>query len=47
MVLRNPSMPPRQFRDAVKAADPKRGLMVNLVSAGENRFIVLKDTGGN
>jgi serine protease Do len=26
---------PRQFRDALKSADPKRGLMVNLVSEGE------------
>jgi serine protease Do len=38
---------PRQFRDALKAADQKHGLMVNLVSEGEKRFVVLKDTGGN
>jgi serine protease Do len=38
---------PRQFRDAVKSADPKRGLMVNLVSEGASRFVVLKDSGGN
>jgi serine protease Do len=38
---------PRQFRDFVKSADPKRGLMVNLVSEGERRFVVLKDTGEN
>jgi serine protease Do len=38
---------PRQFRDAVKSADPKRGLMVYLVSEGANRFVILKDSGGN
>jgi serine protease Do len=38
---------PRQFRDAVKTADPKRGLMVYLVSEGASRFVILKDSGGN
>ena len=38
---------PGQFRDFVKSADPKRGLMVNFVSEGESRFLVLKETGGN
>jgi len=38
---------PKQFREAVKSADQKHGLMVNLVSEGEKRFVVLKDTGGN
>jgi serine protease Do len=37
---------PRQFREAVKSADPKRGLMVNLFSEGASRFVVLKDGGG-
>jgi len=37
----------KQFRDTLKAADQKHGLMVNLVSEGEKRFVVLKDTGGN
>jgi serine protease Do len=36
----------RQFRDAVKSADPKRGMMINLVGEGGNRFVVLK-AGGN
>lgn len=36
---------PRQFHDAVKSADPKHGLMVNLVSDGASRFVVLKDSG--
>jgi serine protease Do len=33
---------PRQFRDAVKLADPRRGVMLNLISEGESRFVVLK-----
>jgi serine protease Do len=37
----------RQFRDAVKSADPKHGLMVYLVSEGASRFVILKDSGGN
>jgi serine protease Do len=37
----------RQYRDAVKSANPKHGLMVNLVSDGASRFVVLKDNGGN
>jgi len=37
----------RQFRDAVKSANPKHGLMVNLVSDGASRFVVLKDNAGN
>jgi serine protease Do len=37
----------RQFREAVKSADPKRGLMVYLVSEGASRFVILKDSGGN
>jgi serine protease Do len=38
---------PRQFRDAVISADAKRGLMVNLVSDGSRKFVVLKDDGDN
>jgi serine protease Do len=38
---------PRQFHEAVKSADPKRGLMVYLVSEGANRFVILKDSGEN
>jgi serine protease Do len=36
----------RQFREALKLADPKRGMMVNLVGAGGSRFVVLKESGG-
>jgi serine protease Do len=38
---------PRQFREVVKSADAKRGLMVSFVSKGESSFVILKDTGGN
>jgi len=38
---------PAQFRDAVKSADPKHGLMVNLVNENGSRFVVVKDRGGN
>src|ERR1700722_6147749 len=37
----------RQFRDAVKSADPKRGMTVNLVGESGSRFVVLKNSGGN
>jgi serine protease Do len=35
---------PRQYREALKAADSKGGLMINLISDGGSRFVVLKDT---
>jgi len=34
---------PRQFRDAIKVADAKGGIMVNLISGGASKFVVLKD----
>ncbi len=36
---------PVQFREAIKSADPKAGIMVNLLSDGASRFIVLKESG--
>jgi serine protease Do len=36
---------PREFRDAVKAADLKKELIVNLVSDGAASFVILKDSG--
>jgi serine protease Do len=36
---------PRQFREALKLADSKSGIMFNLISNGASRFVVLKDTG--
>ena len=35
---------PRQYREALKTADPKMGLMLNLLRDGESRFVVLKET---
>jgi serine protease Do len=35
---------PRQYREALKTADAKGGLMLNLLSDGTSRFVVLKDT---
>ncbi len=34
---------PRQFRDAIKSSGTKGGVMMNLVSHGVSRFVVLKD----
>jgi serine protease Do len=36
---------PKQFRDAVKSADAKKGVVINLISGGTSRFEVLKDSG--
>ena len=35
---------PRQYREALKTADPKMGLMLNLLRDGASRFVVLKET---
>jgi len=37
----------RQFGEAVKAADLRRGVMLNLISEGQSRFIVLKQSDDN
>ncbi len=34
-----------QFREAIKTADAKSGIMINLISDGASRFVVLKNTG--
>ena len=36
---------PKQFRDAIKNADAKKGVIINLISGGTSRFEVLKDSG--
>ncbi len=46
-VNRRPVSTPRQFGDAVKAADLRRGVMLNLISQGESRFVVLKGSDDN
>ena len=32
----------REFRDAIKKADPKKGVIVNLISKGQRKFEILK-----
>jgi serine protease Do len=36
---------PKQFLQAIKGADSKRGMTVNLISEGSSRFLILKDSG--
>ena len=36
---------PRQFRDALKDADARKGVIINLISEGASKFEVLKDGG--
>ena len=35
---------PTQFRDAIRSADSKGGIMINLISEGASRFVVLKNS---
>jgi serine protease Do len=36
---------PNQFREAIKSSHAKGGIMINLISNGASRFVVLKDKG--
>jgi serine protease Do len=36
---------PRDFREAMRAADARKGILVQLLSDGASRFVILKDTG--
>jgi serine protease Do len=42
-VNRAPVSNMKQFRDALKASDPKRGAVINFISKGTSRFTVLKE----
>jgi serine protease Do len=44
-VNQKPVTTPRQFRDAMKAADPKKGVLLNFTSRGTSKFEVLKSSG--
>ena len=44
-VNQKPVTTARQFKDAVKDASPKKGVIVNLISKGVSKFEVLKETG--
>jgi serine protease Do len=41
---RQPIASARQFRQALKSADAKNGILINLISNGSNRMIILKDS---
>ncbi|MBC8003495.1 MAG: trypsin-like peptidase domain-containing protein [Opitutaceae bacterium] len=44
-VNRNPVSSPREFQDALKAGDVKKGIIVNFSRGGSSQFMVLKDSG--
>ena len=44
-INRQPVTNLKQFHQALKAADPKKGLMMNLISNGSNRMVILQDDG--
>jgi serine protease Do len=35
---------PRQFRQALKSADAKKGIIINLISSGSSRMVILKNS---
>jgi S1-C subfamily serine protease len=39
-----PVSTPKQFRDTIKAADPKKGVIINFTSRGTSRFEILKES---
>jgi serine protease Do len=44
-INRHPVTNPHQFRQALKTADAKKGIIINLTSNGSNRMVILKDSG--
>lgn len=44
-VNRNPVSSPREFRDALKAGDAKKGIIVSFTRGGSSQFMVLKESG--
>ncbi|MEI7729400.1 MAG: trypsin-like peptidase domain-containing protein [Verrucomicrobiota bacterium] len=44
-VDRKPTVNVKDFREAMKAADSKKGVIINLNSQGTGKFVVLKDSG--
>ena len=44
-VNHQPVTTPKQFREAIKNADVKKGVVINLISGGTSRFELLKDSG--
>ncbi len=43
-VNRKPVTSPKEFREALKGASPKKGIVLNLTSEGGSQFRILKDT---
>ena len=43
-VNRQPVTSPRQFRQALKAANTKKGILINVISNGSTRMIILKES---
>jgi len=44
-VNHKPVTTPKQFRDVLKAIDPKKGVIVNFTSRGTSKFEILKESG--
>jgi serine protease Do len=44
-VNHKPVSSPKQFREALKGADPKKGVILNFTSRGTSRFEILKESG--
>ena len=44
-VNRNPVSSPREFRDALKGGDAKKGIIVSFTRGGSSQFMVLKESG--
>jgi serine protease Do len=44
-VNHKPVASPKQFRDVLKAIDPKKGVIVNFTSRGTSKFEILKESG--
>jgi serine protease Do len=44
-VNHKPVTSPKQFRDVLKAIDPKKGVIVNFTSRGTSKFEILKESG--
>lgn len=40
-----PVRTPKEFRDALKAADAKKGVIVNFITSGTSKFEILKESG--
>ena len=44
-INRQPVTNRRQFRQAIRSADAKKGITINLVNNGSSRLVILKENG--